>query len=125
MFFVRVAVLGFWVAYSWAMGHQGSLNGFGEVVAGSFFIAAPVLYLLPTIEAWRSGRENLTSIAALNVLLGWSVVGWVAAAVWALKRPSKQVDGWETKKCQFCAEDVHVLAVKCKHCGSDLAVMPV
>ena len=25
-----------------------------------------------------------------------------------------------TRKCPFCAEDIQVAAVKCKHCGSDL-----
>ena len=27
----------------------------------------------------------------------------------------------ETKKCSFCAEEINVDAIKCKHCGSNLA----
>jgi len=30
----------------------------------------------------------------------------------------------ETRACPFCAEQVLVAAVKCKHCGSDLATAP-
>lgn len=42
------------------------------------------LYFLPTIVA--RGNKNFAAICALNVLLGWTFVGWVAALVWALKR---------------------------------------
>lgn len=27
-----------------------------------------------------------------------------------------------TRRCPFCAEDVRIEAIKCKHCGSDLTV---
>jgi type VI protein secretion system component VasK len=41
-----------------------------------------LLYFLPTIVA--SGRKRATAIAALNLLLGWTFLGWVVALVWAL-----------------------------------------
>ncbi len=123
MFFVRLVVLVFWVSYSWAMGHQpGGLNSLGEAISLSFLVAAPALYLLPTYEAWSAKRENLASIATLNLLLGWSILGWVAAAVWALKTPRSERGGAAAqKKCPLCAEDVHIDAIKCKHCGSDIS----
>ena len=41
------------------------------------------LYLLPTIiSAVR--QKPLATVAAVNVLLGWTVIGWVAALRWAL-----------------------------------------
>jgi hypothetical protein len=41
------------------------------------------IYFLPTIVAW--GKRNETAILVLNLLLGWSGLGWVIALVWALK----------------------------------------
>jgi hypothetical protein len=41
-------------------------------------------YLLPTIVAATSSKRNTGAIFALNLLLGWTLIGWVAALVWAL-----------------------------------------
>jgi hypothetical protein len=41
------------------------------------------LYFVPTIIGLR--KRDVVSIFALNLLLGWTFVGWVAALVWALK----------------------------------------
>jgi len=43
-----------------------------------------IMYFIPTIIAVVRRRTNTVSIAALNIFLGWSVVGWVVALVWAL-----------------------------------------
>jgi hypothetical protein len=43
-------------------------------------------YLLPTLIANFRGHRNVFAIAALNLLLGWSLIGWVVALVWALTR---------------------------------------
>jgi Superinfection immunity protein/Protein of unknown function (DUF2510) len=45
-------------------------------------VAAVTLYLLPTIVAAIRGARDLGSVAAVNILLGWSLVGWAVA--WAL-----------------------------------------
>lgn len=133
MFALRFIVLAFLVAYSWSMGQipPDGLNSFGKLVAFSFFLAAPALYLLPTFEAWKKGHPNLTAIALVNVFLGWSLIGWVVAIVWAFKRPEPLTPSTptsasapqperETKVCPFCAEEILAAAVKCKHCGSDI-----
>jgi hypothetical protein len=44
------------------------------------------LYLIPTWAARGCHHKNVTAICALNVLLGWTFVGWVVALVWALKK---------------------------------------
>lgn len=41
------------------------------------------LYLLPTIIAAARGKKKIVGIILLNVLLGWTLVGWVAALIWA------------------------------------------
>jgi hypothetical protein len=140
MFFVRFLLLVFLVAYSFSMGQMppSELNAFGKFAASSFFIAAPALYLLPIYEAWKNQHPNLTAIALVNIFLGWSLLGWVVAVVWAYKKPEPtiavasppaqqpapsaphQQQKRETKKCPFCAEEVLVQAIKCKHCSSAL-----
>jgi Superinfection immunity protein len=42
------------------------------------------LYFLPSLVALSRGHENRVAIFALNLLAGWTFIGWVAALVWAL-----------------------------------------
>lgn len=137
MFIIRIIVFGLLAFYSYSMGmERGGLNAFGHLVVYSGVIFIPVFYMLPTIEAWLRKSENLPAIAAVNLLLGWTLIGWVVALAWALKRPSSVVlvgahearhedldrapQHKPRKSCQFCGEEVLEVAVKCKHCGSDL-----
>jgi hypothetical protein len=43
------------------------------------------IYFFPTGVAILRSKSNTLAIFALNLLLGWSVIGWVFALVWALK----------------------------------------
>lgn len=47
------------------------------------FLFLAGLYVVPTIAAWRQDHPSLWKIALLNILLGWTVVGWIAAFAWA------------------------------------------
>jgi hypothetical protein len=44
-----------------------------------------VMYFLPSIVGLARSKRNLGSIFLLNLFLGWTVVGWVVAMVWAVK----------------------------------------
>ena len=62
---------------------------------------------------------------ALNLFLGWSMVGWVVALVWALSSPAlastpqASEERWE-RECPFCAELILIKAKVCKHCGREV-----
>ncbi len=44
-----------------------------------------VLYFLPAIVAFARSKRDAVSILVLNLFLGWTMIGWVIALVWALK----------------------------------------
>jgi hypothetical protein len=47
---------------------------------GGFFF-----YFLPTIVGLVRERHDKLSIFLVNFFLGWSLIGWVVALVWALR----------------------------------------
>ena len=47
-----------------------------------------LFYFLPFAIAFNKKRANTGAIFALNLFLGWSLIGWVIALVWALKEES-------------------------------------
>ena len=44
-----------------------------------------LFYFLPFAIAFNRKRANTGAIFALNLFLGWSLIGWVIALVWSLK----------------------------------------
>ena len=50
-----------------------------------FFGFGFVMYFLPTLIAVVREKRDKLAIFLLNFFLGWSVIGWVIALVWALK----------------------------------------
>lgn len=53
------------------------------------FIAIPLIaiYFIPSICA--IGRKNQYAIFVLNLFLGWTVLGWIIALVWAAIKDDK------------------------------------
>ena len=50
-----------------------------------FFGLGTVMYFLPSIIALARSKRDLLAIFLLNLFLGWSVIGWIVALVWAAK----------------------------------------
>jgi hypothetical protein len=51
-----------------------------EVAAG---VAALMVYLAPAMIADARERKDAFAVTIVNVLLGWTVIGWFAALLWA------------------------------------------
>ena len=47
-------------------------------------IALAALYVLPAAIAWQHKHRHAKAIIALDLLAGWTVIGWLVALVWAL-----------------------------------------
>lgn len=44
-------------------------------------------YFVPSLLAWTRKHRSLPAIIALNILLGWTGLGWIGAFVWSLSWP--------------------------------------
>jgi hypothetical protein len=50
-----------------------------------FFGLGFVMYFLPSIIAFARSKRDTAAIVLLNFFLGWTLIGWVVALVWAAK----------------------------------------
>ncbi|MBI1408162.1 MAG: superinfection immunity protein [Caulobacter sp.] len=81
---IALAVIVSWLAGripAWQVptGGRGSdLPDFGPLLTVLGF------YFIPTIVALARRHINTVAIGALNLLLGWTILGWIGALIWAL-----------------------------------------
>ena len=54
----------------------------GYVVATMLFIIGA--YFIPTIFAYKDNKKQKQAILLTNLLLGWTVLGWIIAMIWAV-----------------------------------------
>lgn len=94
-----------------------------------FFLASAAFYFLPTIIAGARHKTNLVGIFLVNFLLGWSVIGWIVALVWAVstervdQAPSLQAAASPPGGhfCPNCGGRGQMGAHFCAHCGATLS----
>jgi T4 superinfection immunity protein len=55
-----------------------------EPVIGLLMLLGVALYFLPAIITEVRKPKHSTAICLVNALFGWTIVGWVAALVWAI-----------------------------------------
>lgn len=63
---------------------HGSVAGLALLIV--LAVGGVLVYFLPTLIGSSRGAERMGTIFALNLLLGWSVAGWVAALALSLRR---------------------------------------
>ena len=55
------------------------------------------IYFAPWIVAGMRGARNQAGIVVLNIFLGWTLIGWVGALVWAVIDPAQEVERRQPK----------------------------
>jgi len=57
-----------------------------EILSVIVLIMTIAAYFAPMIVAIASDHKNTASISVVNVLLGWTLIGWAVALAWAFKK---------------------------------------
>lgn len=73
-------------SFSYSASHSAH-TGLGIVAILIFLvigIALIALHFLPGIIASRRNHRNALAIWLVNIFLGWTLIGWVVALIWAL-----------------------------------------
>lgn len=68
-----------------------------SIASITFLPCALALYFYPRIRA-VGGNPRLPTISILNLLAGWTVIGWIGAFLWTLTPPGANAG---IKECPF------------------------
>lgn len=49
-----------------------------------------LIYFLPLLLALFRQHASVLAIGALNLLLGWTIIGWIVALIWSLTGNTKR-----------------------------------
>ena len=70
-----------------SIGVPQNATGSPSIVALVWLVVMFGFYFLPTVFAIDRKHPQRTAIIVLNVVAGWSLVGWIIALVWAFTKP--------------------------------------
>ena len=58
--------------------------GFGLFISLVIIVVGLGFYFMPTIIAFARNHKNKIGIFLLNLLAGWTFLGWVGALIWSV-----------------------------------------
>ena len=113
----------------------GDIGAIGAIAVIVLALVSFLVYFLPSIIASRRQAQNGCAIFIVNLLFGWTFIGWLVALIWALadspKRditiqnyvPAPSPDNAQStqRTCPNCGRRVLTTTDKCLHCGYDLS----
>lgn len=97
-------------------------------ILGPMMGVAAAVYLVPSFVGVLRRQHNLQTIFGVNLLLGWTLVGWIVALRWALagreRGPSiLSASRWSRSghiPCPSCGHSLRKTARRCRSCGYTL-----
>ncbi len=116
-------------------------TGYPHTTHWLFFPAIPlsilavlfIPYFIPSIVAFARKQHNAVPILFLNIFLGWTLIGWVGALIWALTTPQEvrspvapmreikpPQPPAEKRFCPNCGNQVKPTDAFCSNCGAKL-----
>ena len=106
--------------------HIGSL-GLPEFLIISLLAIVP--YFIPSIIAISRKHQGVAGIIVLNLLLGWTLIGWVGALIWSLSAPKPATHvhihnppspSFPGRFCTKCGARMSATDSFCGKCGTRL-----
>ena len=92
------------------------VNGIIAFISIILLIAvAAGFYFIPTIVAAAKKSKRASAVAVLNLLLGWTLIGWVVALVWAVAEP-EETPNQPKVKCPYCLNEINYGSRICQFC---------
>lgn len=58
------------------------------ILIAVLFFGGLILYLIPSLVAAARNNHNSGAIFILNLLAGWTFLGWLVALIWAFTTPA-------------------------------------
>jgi FtsH-binding integral membrane protein len=97
----------------------------GAPVTGAFLLLVLLclaVYFFPAIKAYQEKKPNRQAILVLNIFLGWTLIGWVVALVWAYTNSEHKVmvnanTGISSVLCSSCGKYSQAGSQFCATCG--------
>jgi len=71
--------------------HLSNLTPIETIIAFAALFLVLYIYFLPTITAIKRNSPNKIAVVVLNVLFGFTLVGWIVALILASKQPQPVV----------------------------------
>lgn len=65
----------------------GSSEGVSVLVIVLVVILGAAIYFLPSYIAHKRKHPSFGAILVINLLFGWTLLGWVGSLIWALSSP--------------------------------------
>lgn len=80
-----------------------------EIIGVALVILLIFIYFLPALVANGSNHSKALSITVLNIFLGWTLLGWVIALVWAVSEENQKKENISLKDVAAQIERLHQL----------------
>jgi hypothetical protein len=98
------------------------MSGSGSIVFLMIYIGSFLFYLLPFIIAGWRRHTKAGALGFLNIIFGWTILGWIACLVWAFMERGESA---YLRRCPRCVENVKDHARVCLFCGNELLTVSV
>ena len=85
-------------------------------------IVVLIFYFIPAGLAHSRKHRNAAAIGLLNLFFGWTIIGWIAALIWANTGNTREGEPTPATHvtCPDCTGLVPKAARACMHCGCRL-----